>query len=131
MFITHRHISRRTFLRGAGVTLSLPLLEAMVPALRPLRLTAASPVRRFVGLWHPHGGAQGDSRPLQERKDCEFSFMTKPLEPLRDRVVLITGLDMPEAMATDEEPGGDHARGAVLLSGVRPRRNAVSPSLGT
>ena len=37
---------------------------------------------------------------------------------------------MPEAMATDEEPGGDHARGAVLLSGARPRRNAVSPYLG-
>jgi len=131
MFITHRHISRRTFLRGAGVTLSLPLLEAMVPALRPLRLTAASPVRRFVGIWHPHGAAQGYWSPLQEGKNFEFSFITKPLEPLRDRVVLITGLDMPEAMATDEEPGGDHARGAVLLSGVRPRRNAVSPSLGT
>ena len=44
--------------------------------------------------------------------------------------MLITGLDMPEAMATDDEPGGDHARGAVLLSGARPRRNAVSPYLG-
>jgi hypothetical protein len=44
--------------------------------------------------------------------------------------VLITGLDMPEAMATDDEPGGDHARGAVLLSGARPRRNAVAPYLG-
>ena len=63
-------------------------------------------------------------------KDFEFSFITKPLEPFRDRVVLITGLDMPEAMATDDEPGGDHARGAVLLSGARPRRNAVSPYLG-
>src|SRR5206468_8540706 len=52
------------------------------------------------------------------------------LEPFRDRVVLITGLDMPEAMATEEEPGGDHARGAALLSGARPRRNAVSPYLG-
>ena len=39
-------------------------------------------------------------------------------------------MDMPEAMATTEEPGGDHARGAVLLSGARPRRNAVSPYLG-
>ena len=38
---------------------------------------------------------------------------------------------MPEAMATNDEPGGDHARGAVLLSGARPRRNAVSPYLGT
>ena len=55
MFITKKHMPRRTFLRGAGVTLALPLLESMVPALTPLRLTAAAPVRRFVGIWHPHG----------------------------------------------------------------------------
>jgi len=67
---------------------------------------------------------------LQEGKDFDFSFITKPLEPFRNRVVLISGLDMPEAMATTDEPGGDHARGAVLLSGARPRRNAVSPFLG-
>jgi hypothetical protein len=130
MFVTKKHIPRRTFLRGAGVTVALPLLESMLPALTPLRLTAASPVKRFVGIWHPHGAAPGYWSPLQEGKNFEFSFITKPLEPLRDRVVLITGLDMPEATATDEEPGGDHARGAVLLSGSRPRRNAVSPYLG-
>ena len=43
MFITKKHIPRRTFLRGAGVTLALPLLEAMLPAQTPLRQTAASP----------------------------------------------------------------------------------------
>ena len=130
MFVTKRHIPRRTFLRGAGVTMALPLLESMVPALTPLRLTAAAPAKRFVGIWHPHGAAPGYWSPLQEGKNFEFSFITKPLEAFRNRVVLITGLDMPEAMATDEEPGGDHARGAVLLSGARPRRNAVSPYLG-
>ena len=131
MFITKRHIPRRTFLRGAGATIALPLLESMVPALTPLRLTAASRVKRFVGIWHPHGAAPGYWSPVQEGRDFEFSFIAKPLEPFRDRVVLISGLDMPEATATDEEPGGDHARGAVLLSGARPRRNAVSPFLGT
>src|ERR1700686_747397 len=130
MFITKKHIPRRTFMRGAGVTLALPLLESMVPALTPLRLTAATPARRFVGIWHPHGAAPGYWSPLQEGTDFEFSFITKPLEPFRNRTVLITGLDMPEAMATDDEPGGDHARGAVLLPGARPRRNAVSPALG-
>src|SRR5438477_1933323 len=129
MFITKKHIPRRTFLRGAGVTLALPLMESMLPALTPLRLTAAAPVKRFVGIWHPHGAAPGYWSPLQEGRDFEFSFITKPLEPFRNRVVLITGLDTPEAMATDDEPGGDHARGAVLLSGTRPRRNAVSPFL--
>jgi hypothetical protein len=130
MYLTKKHLPRRTFLRGAGVTLALPLLESMVPAFTPLRMTAAAPVRRFVGIWHPHGASPGYWSPLQEGKNFEFSFITKPLEPFRNRVVLISGLDMPEAMATTEEPGGDHARGAVLLSGARPRRNAVSPYLG-
>ncbi len=131
MYLTKKHIPRRTFLRGAGVTLALPLLESMLPAATPTRLTAAAPVRRFVGVWHPHGASPGYWSPLQEGKNFEFSFITKPLEAFRNRVVLISGLDMPEAMATTEEPGGDHARGAVLLSGARPRRNAVSPFLGT
>jgi hypothetical protein len=131
MYVTKKHIPRRMFLRGAGVTLALPLLESMLPALTPARLTAAAPVRRFVGIWHPHGASPGYWSPLQEGRNFEFSFITRPLEVFRDRTVLITGLDMPEAMATTEEPGGDHARGAVLLSGARPRRNAVSPHLGT
>jgi hypothetical protein len=131
MYLTKRHLPRRTFLRGAGVTLALPLLESMVPAFTPTRLTAAAGVRRFVGIWHPHGASPGYWSPLQEGRNFEFSFITKPLEAFRDRVVLISGLDMPEAMATTDEPGGDHARGAVLLSGARPRRNAVSPYLGT
>ncbi|MDE3157977.1 MAG: DUF1552 domain-containing protein [Acidobacteriota bacterium] len=130
MFVTKKHIPRRAFLRGVGVTVALPLLDSMVPAQTPLRQTSASPVKRFVGIWHPHGAAPGYWSPLQEGSNFDFSFITKPLEPFRDRVVLISGLDLPEAMATTEEPGGDHARGAVLLSGVRPRRNAVSPSLG-
>ena len=130
MFIAKKHVPRRTFLRGIGVTLALPLLDSMVPAQTPLRKTAASPVKRFVGIWHPHGAAPGYWSPLQEGPNFNFSFITKPLEPFRDRVVLITGLDMPEAAANLEEPGGDHARGAALLSGARPRRNAVSPYLG-
>ena len=132
MFITKKHIPRRTFLRGAGTTLALPFLESMLPAQTPLGKTAAAPgaVRRFLGIWHPHGAAPGYWSPLQEGKDFEFSFITKPLEPFRNRVVLISGLNMNESFATEEEPGGDHAKGAALLSGARPRRNAVSPYLG-
>jgi hypothetical protein len=132
MFITKKHIPRRTFLRGVGTTLALPFLESMLPAQTPLSKTAAAPgsVKRFVGIWHPHGAAPGYWSPLQEGPNFEFSFITKPLEPFRDRTVLISGLDMNESFATEEEPGGDHAKGAPLLSGARPRRNAVSPYLG-
>ena len=103
MFLTKKHIPRRTFLRGAGITLGLPLLDSMVPAQTPLKDTAASPVRRFVGIWHPHGAAPGYWSPLQQGSDFELSFITKPLEPFRNRLTLITGLDMPEAMANEEE----------------------------
>src|SRR5438093_1886887 len=130
MFIAKKHIPRRTFLRGCGVTLALPLLESMLPAQTPLRRTAASPVRRFVGRWLPHGAAPGYWSPLQEGSNFEFSFITKPLEPFRDRVVLITGLDATGCFSTAEEPGGNHARGANLLSGARPRRDSVTPYLG-
>ncbi len=130
MFITKKHLPRRTFLRGAGVTLALPLLDAMLPAMTAFAQTTAGRVRRFVGIWHPHGAAPGYWSPLDEGSDFEFSFITKPLEPFRDRTVLITGLDSTAAISTPEEPGGNHARGAVFLSGTRPRRDAVSPYLG-
>ena len=129
-FITKKHLPRRTFLRGAGVTLSLPLLDAMLPAATAMAQTAASPVKRFVGIWHPHGAAPGYWSPTREGRDFEFSFITEPLEPFRDRTVLISGLDCTAAYSTPEEPGGNHARGAVFLSGARPRRDAVSPYLG-
>jgi hypothetical protein len=130
MFITKKHLPRRTFLRGAGTTLALPLLDAMLPASTALAQTAAAGVKRFVGIWHPHGAAPGYWSPVEEGRNFEFSFITKPLEVVRDRTVLISGLDSTAAYSTPEEPGGNHARGAVFLSGVRPRRDAVSPYLG-
>src|SRR5262245_64665962 len=110
MFITKKHIPRRTFLRGAGATLALPLLEAMLPAQTPQAQTAASPdkIRRFVGIWHPHGAAPGYWSPLQEGKNFEFSFITKPLEPFRDRIVLITGLHGTSAAPTPDVPARHH-----------------------
>ncbi len=129
MFITKKHIPRRTFLRGVGVTVAVPLLDAMVPASTAIARTAASPVPRFVGVWHPHGASPGYWSPLQAGRDFEFSFITKPLEPFRDRTVLISGLDCTAAYSTVDEPGGNHARGAVFLSGARPKRDAVTPYL--
>jgi Protein of unknown function (DUF1552) len=130
MFITKKHLPRRTFLRGAGAAVALPLLDAMLPAATAYAQTDAARVKRFVGVWHPHGAAPGYWSPLDGGRDFEFSFITAPLETVRHRTVLISGLDSTAAYSTPEEPGGNHARGAVFLSGVRPRRDAVSPYLG-
>jgi hypothetical protein len=54
-FISKRHLSRRTFLRGMGVSMALPLLDSMIPAQTPLRLTAATPRNRFACIYVPHG----------------------------------------------------------------------------
>lgn len=130
-FLSKKSLARRTFLRSAGVTVAVPFMDAMVPAMTSMA-KAAEELRpkRFVGVWHPHGAAPGYWSPLQTGSDFEFSYITKPLESFRNRVVLISGLDVPEAFSTEEEPGGNHARGAVFLSGARARRNAVSPYLG-
>ena len=59
MFITKKHIPRRTFLTGLGVTLALPLLESMIPAQTPSRQTAANVKTRFTGIFVPYGAAPG------------------------------------------------------------------------
>ena len=67
MFITKKHISRRTVLRGTGVTLALPLLDAMIPAATAQAQTAATPKPRFVGCFVPHGMAPGYWVPQKPR----------------------------------------------------------------
>ena len=77
MFITKRHIPRRKFLQGAGVTLALPLLEAMIPARTLLAQTAAAPKPRFMGIFFPHGMAPGHWEPGAEgacRSNCRTSW---------------------------------------------------------
>lgn len=130
-FITRKRLNRRTMLRAAGVSVALPMMDAMIPAFMPMaRAAEEMRPKRFVGIWHPHGAAPGYWSPLTTGPDFEFSYITKPLEPFRDRTVLISGLDAFEAFSTEDEPGGNHARGAMIFSGARPRRNAVSPYLG-
>src|SRR4051812_10626207 len=95
--ITKKHLPRRSFLRSAGVAVALPLLDAMLPAfVSQAQAQAVTAPKRFVGVWHPQGAAPGFWSPVQAGRDFEFSYITKPMEPLRDRIVLITGLDVPE-----------------------------------
>src|SRR5438094_8647519 len=126
MFITKKSIPRRTFLRGCGVTLALPFLESMLPAQTPLRQTAAGPgsVRRFVGIWQPHGAAPGYWSPLQEGSSFEDWLITKALVPLLIRVVLMTVLVASVSSPTADELAGYHALRTNLLAIARPRRDA-------
>ena len=80
MFITKSSLSRRTFLRGLGATLALPLLDAMVPALTPMARTAAAPTRRFGAVFVPMGERPSHWTPTTTGVGFEFSPILKPIE---------------------------------------------------
>src|ERR1051325_3384480 len=92
MFITKRHLPRRTFLKGVGATLALPLLEAMIPASTALAQTAAQPFPRFTGIFFPHGMAPGHWEMPEGAFPEKLSTIMAPLEKVRDKTVVIGGL---------------------------------------
>src|SRR5262249_27778265 len=125
-FISKKHLSRRTFLRGAGVTVALPLLDAMLPAQTPLAKTVATPKSRFCGIYVPHGATMDKWTPAQEGAGFEFTESLKPLEKYRNRVNVVTNLAHPLAGGVGSDAGADHARSAaVFLSGAHPEKGAV------
>jgi hypothetical protein len=106
MIVTKKAIPRRTVLRGLGVSLALPLLDSMVPALSALRNTAAAPVRRFGAVYVPNGMVMNAWTPAAEGVGFEFQPIMKPLEPLRDHLFVLTGL-------RGVESKGTHARAST------------------
>jgi len=125
-FITKKHLPRRMFLRGLGVTVALPLLDSMVPAQTPLSKTAATPKSRFCGIYLPHGATMDKWTPAQTGSGFEFTESLKPLEKFRDRVCVVTNLAQPAAGGVGSDAGADHARSAaVFLSGAHPEKGSV------
>jgi hypothetical protein len=125
MFLTKKHISRRTVLRGAGATLALPFLEAMVPAATALAQTAAAPTQRFVGLFVPHGAAPGYWVPDKEGAlTGELPFMWKPLEPFRNQTVVLSGLHARSAEPPPGVTGADHWVAAAFMCAEKPKKTA-------
>jgi hypothetical protein len=122
MFITKKHISRRAVLRGAGVALALPFLEAMLPAQTPLAKAAALPKTRFSAVFFPHGMAPGYWVPQTEGASFKFPFIMQPLEPLRDRVVILSGLHSRSAEPPAGVTGSDHFVAAAFLCATKPRK---------
>src|SRR5262249_23349091 len=96
-FITKKHLSRRTFLRGAGACVALPLLESMLPAQTASRLAGAVPKTRLGFIFFPHGVTMDKWRPATEGTGFEFTPILKPLEPYRDYINIISDTYAPMA----------------------------------
>jgi len=119
MFLTKKHISRRTFIRSSvGATFALPLLDAMVPAQTPLARTAAAPLQRFGFIYVPHGSIMKEWTPLQDGAGFDYSPILRPLERFRSQVNVLTGL------ANNGENGHSPST-AMWLSGTFPAKGSV------
>ena len=107
MIITKMALPRRTFLRGMGVSVALPLLDAMVPALSAMSRTAANPISRVGFYYVPNGVIMDAWLPKGEETSWEISPTLAPLAPFRDRMVVVSGLaNKPATQVT----GGVHSR---------------------
>ena len=115
MIITQKHVSRRTILRGMGAALALPLLDGMVPA-----FAAPAPVRRFGAIYvgmgmNMHTWSQATAG------DLEMNLILQPLEPFRDRLVVVSGLDNIQALSNAD--AGQHPRAqSSWLTGCRAKK---------
>jgi hypothetical protein len=117
MIITKKHLSRRTLLRGVGVSLALPLLDSMLPAQTPLKNTAANPAPRLGFVYVPHGAIMNEWTPVGEGTDFKFSRILSPLERHRERVNIVSGLGNRAADST-----AVHSLSPTTwLSAVRPK----------
>jgi len=125
-FITKKHLSRRTFLRGTGVSLALPLMESMLPAQTP----STVPKSRLACIFFPHGVTMDKWTPATEGSGFEFTPILKPLEPFRDHLTIVSNTYAPMAYGPDASAAANHARSsAVFITGARPEETA-RPVLG-
>src|SRR6516164_7804815 len=105
MFISRKYIPRRTFLRGAGAAVALPLLESMFPAfVHTAKAEAGAQKPRFVGIFNPHGWEPGHWA-MPEGALGELPFILKPIEPWKEYITVISGLDATSSMPWPGETG--------------------------
>src|SRR5215204_7635786 len=125
-FLTRNHLSRRTFLRGAGVTLAVPFLESMIPA-GSVFAQAARPTR-FGAIYFPHGAIMPKWTPATDGANFELSEILQPLKAFQSRINVISDLEC--ALAYGSGATANHNRSAAaFLSGANAKVGA-RPELG-
>lgn len=128
-----KRIDRRTLLRGAGLAMGLPLLEAMSPiARRSLAADASSQTSavRMACIFFPNGAIMPDWKPEGKGKDWQLSRTLAPLEPFRSKLNVISGLAHDNGRANGDG-AGDHARcAATYLTAARPVKTSSNIRLG-
>src|SRR5262245_14722021 len=111
--IFKKSIPRRTFLRGIGTCLSLPLLDGMIPALTALAQTPARPVLRLGIVYVPNGMIMDKWTPLTAGSAFERTPILEPVAAFRDKFLVLSGLAANGGRALEGEGAGDHARASA------------------
>ena len=120
--IGRTQIARRTFLRGLGTSMALPLLEAMPSS--AWASTAPAPPIRLAFVFFPNGAIMPNWKPEGEGSNWQLSRTLKPLAPHKDELTVFTGLTQKHGRANGDG-AGDHARNAgSFLTGAQPRKTA-------
>lgn len=123
MINTKKHLSRRTFLRGAGAVIGLPFLDAMVPALGRAAGAARATPTRLCFVYVPNGMVMQNWTPAAQGRNFSFTPILKPLERFREHTLVLSHLMCHNANALGDGPG-DHARAsASFLTGAHPRES--------
>jgi hypothetical protein len=99
MYITRKHLSRRTVLKGAGCAVGLPLLDAMIPAATALAKTAAAPKPRMAFIYFPHGAVMDKWTPTRTGADFDLPPIISSLAPFQKQLTVISGLENKSAIA--------------------------------
>jgi hypothetical protein len=133
MHLTRKHLSRRTLLKGAGFSVGLPLLDAMIPAATALAKTAASPKLRTGFFYMPHGAVMWNTKhgkemdhwfPSGAGADFKLSPILQPLEKHKHAVTSFTNLENKASVASVHKYNP-----ATWLSGTKPDLKAPGPSM--
>ena len=126
MMIRKLSLPRRTFLRGLGATVALPLLDAMVPALTAEARTAARPVRRLGFIYIPNGAVMQQWTPAETGPGYALSPILQPLAPFRDQLTVVSGLAHGQAEPLGDG-NGEHSRASsTWLNGIHPKQTEGS-----
>ncbi|HJN45663.1 MAG: hypothetical protein CL477_18735 [Acidobacteria bacterium] len=129
MIISKQAISRRTVLRGVGATLALPLLDRMLPASTALARAAAAPVTRFCTVYVPNSIVMDRWTPTTEGTGFEFTPTLKALEPFRDHLLVLSGLDNTGARSRSGASGAHAKPAGAFMTGIEPLPTTGSSSL--
>ena len=127
-YLTKKHLSRRTVLRGAGAAIALPFLESMIPAGMRTAAAAGAPRSRLACVYIPHGCVMDQWVPSAAGQGFEFQPTLKSLEPYRDHLNIVSGLKLATAYVGESSAAANHGRSSQCWLTCAPQGAGASPT---